>query len=242
MIHLFLKRNIILLFFAVLGASVLADSDVRNFERFTGIALNERGEKAYLEEHEIEFRGGKVFKSKTSYLDSKTLTPIAELVSDYSQNHLIPDHYFKDFRNQDQDIVRLEGNVVKMTTIRGGKKEAGEIQYEPTLLGCQGFHYFIQEQLGKLVNEKEVVMKLIVPIKKDAYEFKQTFKKVSDSRAKVWVRANNFFLRLFAPNMEIEYDLGSKRILGYKGASNISDLQGHLMNVVIQYDYNKARF
>jgi hypothetical protein len=47
----------------------------------------------------------------------------------------------------------------------------------------------------------------------------------------------NWFLKLFAPHLDAEYDLRLKRLLRYDGISMIADSKGKNAQVSISYEY-----
>jgi hypothetical protein len=49
---------------------------------------------------------------------------------------------------------------------------------------------------------------------------------------------DNWFLRLFAPHVDVEYDLQTHRLLRYEGISNLADASGKYSKVVITYSYD----
>ena len=55
------------------------------------------------------------------------------------------------------------------------------------------------------------------------------------------IELDNWFLRLFTPHLEAEFDLASRRLLTYRGFSMISDLSGKTLKVKVTYDYSQQR-
>jgi hypothetical protein len=53
----------------------------------------------------------------------------------------------------------------------------------------------------------------------------------------VRIDLDSWFLRLFVPHLEAEYDLSTGRLLRYQGVSMISDASGDTVAVNIFYDY-----
>jgi hypothetical protein len=54
-------------------------------------------------------------------------------------------------------------------------------------------------------------------------------------RAELEVEIDSWFLRLFAPKLELTYDIKNKRLARYKGSSNLQSDKGDIMNVEIIY-------
>ena len=62
-------------------------------------------------------------------------------------------------------------------------------------------------------------------------------KEEKDGIAFINIRISNWFLRLFAPKLELRYDIAEKKLLYYKGISNILDDKRKLQNAEIFYKY-----
>ena len=48
---------------------------------------------------------------------------------------------------------------------------------------------------------------------------------------------DNWFLRLFAPHVDAEYEMSTGHLLRYDGISNLSDASGALKKVIVTYSY-----
>jgi len=53
------------------------------------------------------------------------------------------------------------------------------------------------------------------------------------------VELDNWLLRLFAPDVEIEYDMKNRRLLRYRGISMVSNSSRKNYEVVTTYDYSQ---
>jgi hypothetical protein len=51
------------------------------------------------------------------------------------------------------------------------------------------------------------------------------------------LEVDNWFLRLFAPHIDVEYGFRQRRLLRYEGISNLEDASGEHDKVVITYTY-----
>ena len=55
------------------------------------------------------------------------------------------------------------------------------------------------------------------------------------------IEADSWFLRLFAPNLEVRYDRQTGRLLSYQGASNLLDADRSVQKVTITYRYADSK-
>jgi hypothetical protein len=61
--------------------------------------------------------------------------------------------------------------------------------------------------------------------------------RIQGNRIQLTVELDNWFLRLFAPSIEVEFDLGNRRLLWYRGISMVSNKNNKNVAVVTTYEY-----
>jgi hypothetical protein len=54
---------------------------------------------------------------------------------------------------------------------------------------------------------------------------------------RVRIEMDNWFLRLFAPHVEADYDINSRKLLSYQGVSVVANASGKTVPVTISYEY-----
>ncbi len=105
------------------------------------------------------------------------------------------------------------------------------------MVGCQGFFYYLQENYQVLRERGKIPLKLLITGDLDIYDFRMELKEEKDGIAYINIRISNWFLRLFAPKLELQYNIAEKKLLYYKGISNILNDKRKLQNTEIFYTY-----
>ncbi len=236
-------KNIFIAFFltaaALYSAAAQTEGDVEILN-FTSEAVS-KGRIIYREKHEAEYRNGRIARAKTDYIseDGKT---IAYIESFFNDSLTAPAHVFEDFRFGDRHGARYkDGDVILFSVIEKGEEETRNVgrDFGPSVLmvGCQGFFYYLQENYQVLREKGKIPLKLLITGNLDIYDFRMELKEEKDGIAFINIRISNWFLRLFAPKLELRYDIAEKKLLYYKGISNILDDKRKLQNAEIFYKY-----
>jgi hypothetical protein len=215
--------------------SLLAYAETQEYE---GEAFVD-GKRVYLEKHTLELESGKIVRSTTTYTNDKGVI-IARLKNDYQKSLSVPEHEMEDLVHGGAHGVRYKGNEIIMFN-RGDKEKIKSIRAEDfkdkLLVGGQGFHYYLKEHLEEVIKKGKVDLKFLIPGRLDAYDFYLKVGKVSAETVDLEIKIDNWFLRLFAPKLELLYDRKTKRLLSYSGLSNMKDSKNELMKVRIIYRY-----
>lgn len=226
------------LVFYILGTvSVFAE-----VEWVQGKAINLNGELEFLEEHVIEYEGGRMATIKTVYYDSD-FKKIGEQVSDFAHGPQLGSYDFTDERLRYHDGARVMQNQILIYC----KEAAGEATKEKYLrrdasqIVGQGFHHFIVANLDSLARGDIISAKLVLPAHLDQFDIRIGKHHMAGNRIKVRIELDNWFLRLFTPHVEAEYDLNTRRLLSYRGLSMIAGESGKTVEVSISYDYSPQR-
>ena len=103
----------------------------------------------------------------------------------------------------------------------------------------QGFHQFILANLDALMQGDVVTAKLVLPAHMDQFDIRILKNKIEDGRLQIRIELDNWFLRLFTPSVEAEYDLDTRRLISYRGFSLIADGSGKNLPVTVFYDYSQ---
>lgn len=207
---------------------------------FQGVARNEAGEIVYIENHRLVYKNGRHQQNQTRYVDA-TGSEMAVLDADFSVHPYTPSYRFQDKRFDREDGTLVSEDTVKVYG-RGHKDSARRENTLPltqNMMTGQGLHFFIRDHLEELVQtgaSKRV--KFLVPLQGKSYDFR-ILPSAKDQRAITFkIEADSWFLRLFAPSLEVTYDMATKRLLSYKGISNILGSDKKIQNVVITYHYD----
>lgn len=227
----------------LLATNISFGNNNNNIEKYSATARDEKNAIAYLESHEVTFKGQSVQTAKTRYLDSNQ-NSIGEMSSDFTQRITLPNYEYKDFRNGISHGIRLENNkIILWSKEKDGKIEKTEFQQdsfspEVLLVGCQGLHYYLIENLENLKKIKEIPIAYFIPGKLDYYNFTLKFVKEQDDYIYLKLTIDNLFLKMFASSLELKYRKSDKRLIQFSGLSNITDSKNQMQNVSIDYNYN----
>ena len=223
----------------LVAGAVSASADV---ERVYGKAVNAKGELEFLEEHIVKYENDRIANIKTIYYDAG-LNKIGEQVSDFSHGPQFGSYDFKDERLQYHDGARVMADQIliycKETPETGTKKKY--LPKDADQIVGQGFHQFIVAHLDSLVRGDVIAAKLVLPAQMDQFDIRIYKRKIENGLILIQIELDNWFLRLFTPHVEAEYDLTRRRLLSYRGLSMISDLSGKTVEVKISYDYSQQR-
>lgn len=206
-------------------------------ERFEGIATLENGKLAYRETHEVHYVGRLPVESITRYFDGRG-KKLAELRSDYRGSPFAPRYVFTGADGKLREAVDWVGNAVRFRHRSESKvvprAEAGKAKI---VLG-QGLHQLVRARIDALAAGKELVVSFGIPSRMDFYEFR--IQGTAAPRANVVnlsIEINDWFLRMFAPSLEVDYDKTTRRLLAYRGVSNLPGPDGEPQHVRIRYIY-----
>jgi hypothetical protein len=78
---------------------------------------------------------------------------------------------------------------------------------------------------------------MVLPSRLDQYDFRIRKLNLEGDTLYVRLEIDNWFLRMFAPHMDCEYDMKTRRLLRYEGISNLTNGSGKHADVVITYAY-----
>jgi len=234
------RTKVLMVCLAAAISLLLAGSVYANDERVYGRAVNADGKLLFMEEHIVRYENDRIVALKTIYYDSN-LKKIGEQVSDFSQGPQFGSYDFKDERLQYNDGARVMSNRIliycKETPQATAKKKY--IKREPGQIVGQGFHQFILTHLDALARGEVISAKLVLPAHMDQFDIQISKSKLENDRLWIRIELDNWFLRLFAPRIEAEYDLGNRRLLSYRGLSMIADESGNNLPVTVSYNYSQ---
>ena len=189
----------------------------------------------YTEYHEVTFKDGKVQKSQTVYRDTLG-NKIAEMRADYTRSIKLPTYIFRDFRNKEFEGLKLEGSDYMIFRKKKGElPETKKLEEDTNIFSAQGWHYYLMDHL-ETIGPEGMVMSLLFPARLDYYELHLQKKSESNGQIHFHLEFNSWIMSLFAPSLDLIYDLRTKKLLQYSGPSNILDVDGDTQDVVIIYD------
>jgi hypothetical protein len=215
-------------------------SALADIEMIHGKAVNSDGELLFLEEHIIKYEGNRIASIKTIYYDANS-KKIGQTLSDFSQGPQVGSYEFKDERMQYYDGAKIMEDQIliycKETPEADTQKKY--LDREPSQIVGQGFHSFILANIDALARDDVIAAKLVLPAQMDQFDIRIRKSSFEDNYLTIQIELDNWFLRLFAPRIEAEYDLDSRRLLKYKGVSMIADASGKNVPVTVSYAYSQ---
>ncbi len=212
-------------------------------ERYSGRALDKRGNLVYEERHQAYFSEKRRIQKATSRYYRPDGTLIGVLESDFSKLLTAPDYYYKDLRTSSEHGLRLEGDAFVLFRKDGNGQEESRVlkreQFDQAALvvGCQGLHYYLIQHMKEVEKRRKIPIKFLIPGDLDYYNFTLYYKGERDGLVDIEIKVANLFLRLFAPTLDVRYRRSDGRLLSYFGVSNIVADDGALQTVSIQYQY-----
>jgi hypothetical protein len=231
-----IRRDLALLLFT--AVAVCLGGTPAHGETFVGKAVNSEGTLEYLEHHTLTYKNGKVNDSRTTYYDAND-KKIGELISEYSFGPQFGSYDFKDIRAQYQDGARVAPERIRLFRKRSPEEDIEEkyLAREKDQIVGQGFHQFIVHNLEQIARGKVFHVRLVLPSRLDQYEFRIRKRKIDGDTLYIRLEIDNWFLRLFAPHVDVDYDMKNRRLLRYEGISNLENPLGKHKEVTITYSY-----
>jgi hypothetical protein len=236
-----MQRNIVfgilLLLVGQLARDTHASDGALTIERFQGIARSESGAVVYTETHEVQYRGDRPQRSVTRYFDPAG-KKIGKIVSDYSKNPYAPDYQFKDAKGGTLEAAELVAGGVRLRYLNESKVLPRSGPGQPQVVLGQGLHQLTRARMDSLADGKDLVVQFAIPSRLDSYTFRIERLDSSDANTvRLQIGIDNWVLSLLAPTLEVDYDRKTRRLMSYRGVSNLSGPNGETMKVTIRYQY-----
>jgi len=234
------RVKLLMIFWAAAIYMLSAGTTLADVERVYGKAVNTDGHIVFLEEHIVRYENDRIAALKTIYYDADW-KKIGEQVSDFSHGPQFGSYDFKDERLRYSDGAKVMSN--RILIYRKETPQASIIKKylkrESDQIVGQGFHHFILSNFDALMRGDIISAKLVLPAHMDQFDIRISKNKIKNSRLQIRIELDNWFLRLFTPHVEAEYDLGKRQLLSYRGISMIADESGKTVPVTVSYDYSQ---
>jgi hypothetical protein len=149
----------------------------------------------------------------------------------------MPTYVFEDRVRDYREGLRDENGRYVIFKKRGDEEEETQaITNTEDVFSCQGWHYYLVDNLAVLEREN-VELNLILPAQLKAFPFEIQGVSSEGDRVEAVLELNHWLFRYFAPSLRLVYDSKSKKLLEYRGISNILDAEGNRQDVIITYRY-----
>jgi hypothetical protein len=98
-----------------------------------------------------------------------------------------------------------------------------ETYYQDNRIVGQGFHPFLCNRLESIAAGEIFHVQLVLPSRLNQYQFRIRKLQIQGDVPRIRLEIDNWFLRLFAPQVDADYRLKTGRLLRYEGISNLTD-------------------
>lgn len=233
---------VLLLAATLLASGTVSASTDREVKSFQGVARNEGGEVVYKEVHRMLYQDSRPRRNRTSYLNAEG-QEFAILESSFTAHPYVPSYRFEDMRFGREEGTIVEDGLVRLYWRRSADAAIKQktLPLTDDMITGQGLHVFLQDHLEELI-ARDAVEKVdfLVPLEGEQYSFR--IRRLAEpgsnpETVSFRVEIDSWFLRLFAPYIEVRYHRETKRLLSYKGPSNLLDANREIQNVTITYEY-----
>lgn len=219
-----MKKLLVLALWAMLSVAEAQDGTFR----FYGYAYDLKSNKyLYTETHQQKSVNGKWVGGSITY----TLpdgSPLAAKTLDFSQDAFVPVYRLDVSKSGYMEaITDSKGPIVMQRRDATGKKlETESVKKAGLMAADSGFHSFLVEHFDSLMAGKPVNFRFVVTGNLDTFKFRATRTQDTVFEGKPAVRflvEVDSLLSLLAAPLEVTYDPKSKKLLEYRGLSNIHD-------------------
>lgn len=244
----FIKFSISLLVSSSLVASVAASANTTtNFDSTTnldntinyeGTAYSIHDEKVlYREQHSLIMNAGQPVERTTLYYDADN-TLFAEKNNRYGTQAATPDFILTDDRYGYSESMEQDGTrwrVEYKEPKESGEKTLSKPDYTPVI--DAGFDEFVRANWDKLLRDDTVNFSFAVPSRLEWIDFRLIPKSKKDGVLQVEMRLKSRFIAWLLAPVFLSYDIESKRLVTYRGLTNIRDANGEGIQAEIRYTY-----
>ncbi len=202
---------------------------------YWGAARDEQGKLLYKEKHITNYVDGRIKESLTLYQDPAG-REIATMESNYDRSLAMPTYVFKDYLRDYEEGLRFRDGDYYIFNTEGKKGENEKrLKDASNVFSCQGWHYYVVENLERLERGEVFKIRLIFPNKLRAYEFKIEKVDSEGDLVRVKVKFANWLVSWFVPQLDLLYSKKDRKLIEYQGVSNIFDENDDLQEVRITY-------
>lgn len=234
---------------ATFGVLLLADAALpvwaavgnRREEAFQGIACDEYGDIAYTEEHRMTYENDRPQRNETRYRNAQG-QEIAVLNSNFTTHPYVPSYAFEDRRFGRQDGTFVDGAWIKIygRADQDAPVQQERIRLEDDMITGQGLHLYLRDHMEQFSQDDAIqrVRFLALPAGRDlVFRIRRSDASGEPEAVGFSIEADNRLLQLAASPIEIRYNRETRRLLSYRGPSNLLNAEQDLQNVTITYRY-----
>jgi hypothetical protein len=195
--------------------------------RFHGYAYELKSNRyLYTEVYEQRYEGGQWKGGRISQYSPEGRL-IADKTLDFSANPFVPVFRFEiPAENYVEAITAVAGGKAELQKKSAGKTQNKSLDVDATTAGDSGFHSYLVAHFEPLVKGETLAFNFIVAGNLDRYKFR--VRRIEDAqfqgRTAVRFRVEpDSLLRYLVDPLTLTYDPDSRKLLEYRGISNIHD-------------------
>jgi hypothetical protein len=216
---------VVLMVLSLLAPSMTGASDAVT-ARFYGYAYDlDSGRYLYTEVHQQTLSGEQWLNGSIRYfapdgreLGVKTL--------DFAANPFVPVYDYQLPALGYREGITAVGEQITMRKTADGRTRTANVANAPPIAADSGFHAFLRANFQDLLDGKTVAFTFVAAGNLDTFKFRA--RRIDDTtfegRKAVQFKVDaNSLLRLVAPELYLTYDPEQRRLLEYRGPSNVLD-------------------
>jgi hypothetical protein len=227
-------------FLMLAAACAGAAEDGDGTRRFYGYAYDLKSNKyLYTEVYEQLYKGGQWNSGRIRFYSPEG-KQIGDKTLDFSANPYIPTYRFEiPAEHYVEAITAVGKSEVKLQKTSDGKTSDKTVEADATTAGDSGFHNYLVAHFDTLMKRETLAFNFIVAGNLDRYKFRAH--RIDDGQfegrtAARFVVEPDSLLRYLVSPLQLSYDPDSKKLLEYRGISNVHDpATGKAYNARIVY-------
>lgn len=208
---------------------------------FTGFARElDSGKLMYVESHAVRDGGTSQEKRVVLYRETEAAAPFARKLLTYGADRARPEFQFADARSGYDESVSRQGSRWQIRAQAGARASvrSESLALEDVSVIDAGFDEFVRGNWAALQAGKAVDAPFLVPSRLDAYAFrvrKTGGTRIGGAEATVIKLSLAGALGWFVSDLEVVYRDSDRKLLRYRGLTNIRNAAGKLLEAQIDF-------
>ena len=157
----------------------------------------------------------------------------------YTPSRTAPAFTFKDVRQDYQEGLRWQDGKPRLWHSLAGVRQDKSLPVHADLVADAGFDQFVKARWALLIDEGRQPLRFAVPARLNSYAFKLQgtgTQRYRNNSAQAFTLGLDGWLGMLTPDIEVLYASDSRRLLRFKGISNIRDDAGNgQIDTVIEF-------
>jgi hypothetical protein len=210
---------------SLVASAVAAATDTQT-ARFYGYAYDlDSGRYLYTEVHQQRLSGDRWLSGSIRYF-APDGSELGLKTMDFASNPYVPVYDYQLPGLGYREGITAVGERITMQKTAAGKTRTASVANAPPIAADSGFHSFLRAHFQELLDGKTVAFTFVAAGNLDTFKFRA--RRIEDTtfegRKAVQFKVEaNSLLRLVAPDLYLIYDPEQRRLLEYRGPSNVLD-------------------